>query len=417
MARAAVRPFAAPMAHGLRMLVNLVIVKMIAVLIGPSGMGVLGNFMSVTTMVSVFAGGGIITGISKFVAEYQHTPRRMIGFIGAAVTFGLAFSALAFLVSIVFAEPLSRALFGAAGYSWLLPCLGLASLLCFIGAGTIAIVNGQHRPDLFAAITITGYVGCIPCAYFLIYFLGLKGAALALLLSISCTAVPALWLIAKSRISRLVRLGIDFGAVTGLAKFSLMALVSAALFPAIEILIRSMIIEKLGLVDAGYWQAMTRLSGAYLGFFTLFLGTTYMPRLSAMQDKKEIFCTVRSHLLVIGAAFCGAALVIYMLRDFVILVLFSSSFKEMRVLFGWQLIGDFFRTCAYVIGFLGVAKAALKIYVAAEFIQCFLYGGLAAAILSGGGDIVNVTQMYAVAYAIYFCITLIALGIYYRVAK
>ncbi|MDP3928878.1 MAG: oligosaccharide flippase family protein, partial [Bacteroidota bacterium] len=74
--------FAAPLAHGLRMVANLVILKLIAITLGPIGMGTLGNFMSLTTMISVFAGAGITTGITKYVAEYKSSPKRLIRFLG-----------------------------------------------------------------------------------------------------------------------------------------------------------------------------------------------------------------------------------------------------------------------------------------------------------------------------------------------
>ncbi len=86
----------------------------------------------------------------------------------------------------------------------------------------------------------------------------------------------------------------------------------------------------------------------------------------------------------------------------------------MSELFGWQLLGDFFRVSAYVIGFLGVAKAALKLYVAAEFAQSGLYVALSSVVLSKGGDLSGVHHAYALTYFIYLCISVIGLIIYSR---
>ncbi len=408
---------AAAIAHGLRMAVNLLIVKMIAVYVGPAGMGVLGQFMSLATMVSVFAGGGIGNGISKYVAEYKNRPRRMLRFLGAAAVYGLCFSALIMLVCVIGAARLSRALFGDDGYAWLFPCLGAAHFLCFLGTGVIAFVNGQHRADLFAGITITGYLGALPIAYLLISQLGMEGAALALLLGIACTGLPAIWLIARSRLTPLVRMSLDKTDARNLVHFTVMLLASATLFPLAEIWIRTHIIQVLGAEVAGLWQASARLSGAYLGFFTVFLATSYMPRLSGLTDKAAILRMVYRHLALIGLLFGGFAGMVYAARDFVIPLLFSSAFDGMASFMGWQLLGDLFRVCSYVIGFLGVAKAAVKLYIAAEFLQAGLYAALSSAVLQNGGQLQEVMQAYALTYLIYLCVTVVCLLIYRRRAR
>jgi O-antigen/teichoic acid export membrane protein len=407
-------PVASAVAHSLRMLVGLVIIKMIAVVIGPSGFAILGNFMSVITMISVFAGGGIITGIGKYVSEYSQQPRRMIGIIGSAFCFGLIFSVIFMAISVIGAVQISHFLFNRTDYFWLVPCLGLAQLFCFFGAAIIAIVNGQHRYDLFAIITITGYVGCLPVAFLLIKTLGIPGAALGLAASISCAAVPALVLVLRSKITPLIRLRINLKDASALSKFSLMALASAVLYPSTEMLIRTQIINTLGLVDAGYWQAMARLSGAYLGFFTVFLATSLMPRLSAIPTRSGVVRLVNTTLSRVGFAFFVVALFIFLLRHLIITTLFSQAFLQMQHLFAWQLLGDFFRVCAYVIGTAGVSKAAVKLYIAAEVIQCLLYGLFSTIVIINGGSIENILQAYVTTYFIYFCITVIALQIYRR---
>lgn len=405
-------PLAASTAHGLRMIINLVIVKMIAVWLGPAGMGILGQFMSLTTMISVFAGGGISTGIAKYVAEYQNTPRQMLRFIGAAFVYGLGFSAFFFVVSMVAAQPVSRILFGDTRYAWLFPCLGIAQLLCFTGAAVISIVNGQRRTDLYAKITITSYLGTLPIAYLLISNFGIDGAALALLLAISCTGFSALWFVYRSRLTRLIRLTIKIAEAKLLMRFTVMLLASATFFPIAEIAIRTHITDLLGQEAAGLWQAMSRFSGAYLGFFTVFLATNYMPRLSSLNDKKYIVREVISQLFWISFAFIVFASIIYPLRDWVIRLLFSGAFDGISVLFGWQLLGDFFRLSAYVIGFLGVAKAAVKLYIGAELVQAVLYVALSFVALENGGDLQDLSKNYALTYFIYLCITAVGFLIY-----
>ena len=86
----------------------------------------------------------------------------------------------------------------------------------------------------------------------------------------------------------------------------------------------------------------------------------------------------------------------------------------MSALFGWQLVGDFCRVLAYVIGFLGVAKAAVGLYIGAEVLQAGLYGTLTYLVLNHGGSLQQVAQVYALTYFVYLCITIAGLVLYQR---
>ena len=376
---------------------------MIAIWLGPVGMGLLGQFMSLSTIISVFAGGGIATGITKYTAEYRNNTHKLTKFLGAAASYGLLFSGFLFLISIFGAEKISMLLFGEATYSWLVPCLGIAHFFCFVGAGVVAVINGHQLSNLFARLTISSYLPVIPISYFLISNYQLEGAIISLLLAISCTGLLGLVLVFRSRLTRLVRLNISNVYIGRLAKYSLMMIASATIFPLAEIVIRTEIISDIGQQAAGLWQAMTRLSGAYMGFFTVFLATNYMPKLSALFDGKLIVREVEKNLIHVGILFFIFSILIYQFRFLVIDLLFTKEFYDMDLLFGWQLLGDFFRISSYVIGFLSIAKSRVVIYVIAECIQSILYVSLSMLYLKEGAEISSVAKSYALAYFLYFC--------------
>lgn len=405
-------PAAAAIAHGLRMVVNLIVIKFISVAMGPAGLGMLGNLMSATTMVMLFSGGGIVNGITKYVAEFNSRPDRLRQFLQGAAAYGFTASIIVLLISFVAARPLSLALFGTADMAWLIPTLGIAHLLCFIGSAIIATVNGKQQPFNFALITGSGYLAVIPVAFLLIKFGGTSGAAIALVAVIVSTAIPAVIVGARNGLIPMLRPRYHGEDSKRLFRFTCITLVSATAFPLTEIFIRTHLTDHLGIASTGIWQAMTRLSGAILGFFTVYLATSHMPRLSAIADRKEAAATVIRALLVVGPMFACAAFLIYVMRSTVIQLLFSSSFVALEDIIGWQLIGDLFRVCSYVVGFLVVAKAALKVHIVGELAQCLLYLGFALGAVRMGFGLQEVAQAYALTYAIYFILTLLALKRY-----
>ncbi len=405
---------AAAIAHGLRMTANLVVVKMIAVYVGPAGFGLLGNFMSLITMTTVFAGGGINTGITKYVAEYKRSPRRLLRFLGSTVVYGGAFSIMVALVTLAAATPISRLLFSTAEYAWLVRCVGLAHLLTFIGSGVIAVGNGLQRPVEYARITISGYLLSFPVAWILIHQFGLPGAGIALLCVMSCTGIPALWVAARSPLTSLIRVRMQRQDFYGLLRFSAMAITSAVAFPTAEITIRKQVLASLGADATGLWQATSRLSGAYMGFFTVFLATYYMPKLASMTDRSAQARLVWRYLAMVGGGFAIAAVGIFALRPVVIHLLFSDAFQGMSPLVGWQLLGDVFRVAAYVIGFLGIARGSLLLYVGAEVLQASLLTLLVTLGLRAEHSLIGVQHAYVATYVVYFCVAIAALVIFQR---
>ncbi|RYD27985.1 MAG: O-antigen translocase [Lysobacteraceae bacterium] len=407
-------PLAAAAAHGSRMAVNLIVIKFIAVLVGPSGLGLLGNLMSAATMAALFAGGGILNGITKYVAEFAARPTDLERFLRSAAAYGMTVSAAVFLLCVVAANPLSRFLFGDRTMAWLMPILGLAHFLCFVGGGIVAIVNGQRQPKYFAIITITAYLGVIPVAFALIRFAGTTGAAIALLAVVASTAIPALWVAARIRLLGFLKPRACREDVNRLFRYTCITAVSSIAFPLTEILIRTRLSEQLGIATTGIWQGLARLSGAILGFYTVFLATSHMPRLSAIIDRREAGRAVIGTLRFVGPTFAVVALLVYLLRWLIVPLLFSAAFQPMEEVIGWQLLGDTLRVCSYAVAFLGVAKAALKIHIAAELTQCGLYLGFTLFALHAGLGLRGVAQAYALTYAIYFTLTLLALGKYVR---
>ncbi len=95
---------------------GLLVVKLLAVAFGPSGVGQAGNFRQLITVLGVLAGAGIFNGVTKYVAQYHQDPAQLRAVTGTASSMVLGFSTLLALVFLLAAEPISIGLFGHADY-------------------------------------------------------------------------------------------------------------------------------------------------------------------------------------------------------------------------------------------------------------------------------------------------------------
>jgi PST family polysaccharide transporter len=161
---------------------------------------------------------------------------------------------------------------------------------------------------------------------------------------------------------------IDVQAAKNLGQYTTMALTSAICAPLTNILIRNYLGEELGWEAVGYWEAMWRLSAAYLIFASSTLSVYYLPRLSELKNpediKKEILQGYK--LILPVAAIFG--LIIYFTREIIIRILFTQEFSQMESLFRWQMIGDTLKIGSWILAFLMLGKSMVKAYVFSEIL-------------------------------------------------
>lgn len=349
----------------------LVLNKLLAVMLGPAGYTLIGQFQNAVGLVSSLVGGTVTTGVTKYTAEYyddeprQHTiwqtACRLMLYMTLGVSIGI----------ILFREPLSVLLFKRPDYSdvfvWFaiaLPGLALNSLL-------LAIINGKKEFRTFVFANISGNLVSFCVIAILAWKVGLRGALIAFGVSQSVAVIATLGLILKAKWFGLSILWgkIDQKALHNLLKFVVMALTSAVCAPLSQILVRNHLSAKFGLAAAGYWQAVTKISDIYLMMVTLTLSAYFLPRISEIREPKELKTEIlKTYRFVLPLATFGA-LSIYLLRDVIISVLFTPDFRPMIVLFAWQLFGDVIKIGSWILAYVLIGRASTKAFVASEI--CF----------------------------------------------
>lgn len=104
------------LSHLSKLLVNLFIIKQIAVTQGPEGLGLLGNFMTLVVIAGTLAGGGISSGIIKYISEFTGSLDRQRSFAGSAFVYTAAFSLFVLLIGLLCIRPFSEYIFLSSTY-------------------------------------------------------------------------------------------------------------------------------------------------------------------------------------------------------------------------------------------------------------------------------------------------------------
>lgn len=393
-------------AVSIRILSMLALNKVLAVAVGPSGYALIGQLQNAITALTAVASAGVGTGVTKYTAEHGDDPaaQRRI-WVTACVT-GLAGALILGLAVIVLHQQLAQFILKDGSYGtvfvWVGACLGLFVLNTLL----LAILNGRKEIRLFVAANILNSLVALAVTGLLAYTAGLKGALIALAINQSVCCFFTIWLCRKTTWFQLDQL---FGRPSGtdfrrLSHYTAMAFVTSAVGPLALIAVRNVLLHRFGAEAAGYWEALTRISNLYLMFITTPLSVYYLPRLAELKDteglRKEI---VQGYRLLLPITIAGA-LSVYLLRDWIVTVLFSEAFRPMSNLFTWQLVGDVLRIMAWLLSFFLLSRTMTVAFLGTEllFNACFIAFSWLFTLHMG---VQGATLAYACSYLMYIIVT------------
>ena len=344
--------------------------KILAIYVGPAGYAAIGQFQNFIQMVTTFAGSAINTAVIKYTAEYYEDESKQQNVWKTAGSIVLLFSIIFSLLILIFQKPLSIYIFHTDIYQSVFVWLAVFLTFFIFNSLFLAILNGKKEILRLVIANIIGSIFSLIITTILSIKYTLYGALVALSIYQSLAFFVTLFLCYKASWFKLSYLfgRIDKAIAKKFAAFALMALVSAICVPLSQMVIRSYIIQEFGLNYAGYWEAMIRLSAGYLMLVTTTLGVYYLPRLSELSEVHELKAEIyKGYKYIFPLAVIGGSIV-YFLRDWVIVLLFSKTFLPMGDLFSWQMIGDTLKIGSWILAYLMLSKAMTKLFIITEII-------------------------------------------------
>lgn len=357
----------------IKMLTMLGINKILAIYVGPTGYAALGQFQNAVQMISSFGSGAINTGVTKYTAEYfeNETEQRKVWRTAGTIT--LISSLITGGLVALFNQHLASWFLKDPQYGSIFIWFGLTLVFFVFNALLLAILNGRKDISRYVIANIAGSVFSLLISTVMIFQWGLYGALLTFAINQSLVFFITLLLCYRTTWFNLKYLlgGVDKKTAINLSKYTAMALTSAITVPVSHILVRDHLGETLGWEAAGYWEAMWRLSAAYLMFVTTTLSVYYLPRLSELKTSSEIKNEIIQGYKIIFPLTVSCGVVIYFLRDFLIALLFTPEFSPMRDLFAWQMLGDTFKICSWILAYLMLGKAMVKFFIFTEIVFGF----------------------------------------------
>ncbi|EOX3451917.1 O-antigen translocase [Vibrio cholerae] len=361
----------------IKMLTLLGLNKILAIYVGPAGYAALGQFQNAVQMITTLASGAINTGVTKYTAEYHEDETKQHAVWRTAGTISLLGSVLVAIVVIAFNKLLADWFLKDENLSSVFTWFALTLVLFVFNTLLLAILNGKKEIKRYVIANVAGSLFALVVTTVMAIQLGLYGALVALAIYQSLTFFVTLTLTYKASWFKLSYLfgSIDKQAAKNLAKFTAMALTSAACVPLSHILIRNHLGETIGWDAAGNWEALWRLSGAYMMIFMTTLTVYYLPRFSEIACLREIGKELFKGYMIFMPFFLAVTLFVYFLFEHITLLLFTDEFLLMKEAIFWQLVGDILKFGSWMVAFLMHSKGMAKLFIVSEIsFSLFFYG-------------------------------------------
>jgi O-antigen/teichoic acid export membrane protein len=395
------------------MSLDLVRVKILAVLLGPSGVGVLSVLNHFHTLAVAFVGLGLGTGIVKYVSSFKHEGdepaiQRVLS-NSFQITFLLSFTV--FVVFIFISSYLSNWILSDRKYSLFVIIYAVSLPLAVYPTTTNSFLQGLKRIRSLAKINVLRSSISLLFIIPLVYVFRLKGAVVAVLVITIVHLLLNTYYLRKERNRYRVTQWQSFNAdlLKKLFQYGVTSLLVGSAFYLSHLLLKIIIVNSLGLEMNGIYQPVWALTMTYLTLVLSSMSAYSYPRLCELISIRDITEELNGILRVAVLLITPAMFFLLLARGPIIKILYSSEFLEATRYMPIQILGDFFKVLSWSVGMYLLPTKRLVTFIWLNLLQDILLVVFAA-------TLVVRYQLYGIALA--FALSyLIAFVAYYWSSK
>jgi PST family polysaccharide transporter len=346
--------------------------KLLAVYGGPGGLTLLAHFQNLLAMLTMLPNDGTHVGVVKYLAPLNPAGNRYRAWLGAAVVLNCGALLLALLALGIAPGPLAGVFHPTAGW-FLWFGIGLVLLTAYALLNTLLLSASQLRA--YVAINVTMSV-LAPAAVAAVLLTGgtATTALLGYLFGQGSMLLPALWLGYRAGLLPSLDGRVSNAALRALSKFLLMAVGLLLFGKAVDFAVRELLVRQYGMGRTDLWQAVVKLSDNYTMVLAATMSSVYYPRLAALATQPVAQRQwVRTVLRLVVPLAGAGLLLLYLLRNWLLPLLFEARFTAASYLLAPQLLADWFRFVAWPLIMLFTAQARVGRFVAYQAVSAGVY--------------------------------------------
>ena len=381
---------------------GLVRMKLVAVLLGPAGVGLTVLLQNLMQTFGAVAGLSLASVGTRQIAEANGTgDARQLAIVRRALSWAVMVLAIAGGIAFLIASPWAAgALADDAEIGGPVAWLAVGIALSVVAQGQSALLTGYRRIGDLARLSIVSVniAAVIGIVAILVWRGG--GILVFVMAQLVVTAIAGMFYV--RRLPAAPPEAVSFAELkpqwSAMLRLGVALTIAATAVTGGQLAARMLIQRDLGAAAVGYFQASWLVSVTYIGFVLQAMGTDFYPRLTAaMRDPAAANTMVNEQtevaLLLAAPVLLGALGA----APWIVPLLYSRAFDPAVAVLQWQVLGDVLKVASWPLGFLLLASGASRAFMLAEIVAiavllAVLVLGLPLAGLQAGG--IAVTAMY-----------------------
>ncbi|MCL4528654.1 MAG: oligosaccharide flippase family protein, partial [Chloroflexi bacterium] len=266
--------------------------KVLAVLLGPAGMGLMSMYSSIMSTASSVTGVGLASSGVRQIAEAEAgNDATAIASTRAALRWATMLLAWGGAIALYLLRiPISKWIFGNSKYTGAFIWLSLGVASTTINGSQTALINGLRRIGDLARIQVLGAVVGLVVSVIIVWFWRERGIEIFVAAAALTSYLLSAYYAKKIPVIKVkLDLAIIYKELKKLFSLGLVFMLTGLMSTVVPLLTRTMVMRELGLKANGIYQAAYAIAGLYIDFILTAMGKDYYPRLTGVaHDTKAI---------------------------------------------------------------------------------------------------------------------------------
>lgn len=354
-----------------QILISVIRSKFVAVLLGPSGMGIVGLLTTTTGLVTGLTNFGLGTSAVKSISEANSSSneKRIVTVISVLRRLVWITGILGSLMTLVFSPWLSEFTFGNKEYALAFVWLSITLLLNQLSTGQLALLQGLRQLQYLAKANVLGSLSGLIVTVPLYYWLGVDGIVPVIILTALITLFFSWYFGRKVKMEK-IKVTRPMLVTEGKSMMVMGFMISlSGLISLIAAYLIRIFINRTGdVADVGFYTAGFTIINTYVGMVFTAMGTDYFPRLSQVASDNHLCKENINQQSEIALLILAPILIVFLVFvNWAVILLYSSIFLVISGMLYWASLGIFFKAISWAIAFVFLAKGAGKLYFWNEF--------------------------------------------------
>jgi O-antigen/teichoic acid export membrane protein len=348
-------------------IISIIRTKLIAIFIGPAGMGITALLNSTINIISGISGLGIETSSVKHISSsYKNEDLNTVSTTVSVVRkLVLLTGILGALLAIVFSNWLSIITFGDSSHMYSFVFLSITLFFKQISLGQLVVLQGLRKIKLLAKANFYGNLFGLLFSIPVYYYYKIDAIVPTIIVASLSALIFSFYYSKKVKIKNIKLTNIQFTLVgKDIIKLGIMLTFSGLLTLLSTYLIQIYIVKTGNIEQVGFFNAGFTLLNSYVGIIFTVMSTDYFPRLSSIStDNEKIRISVMQQALISILIITPIIILFLIFIPLIVKIIYTSKFISIIPMVCFGIIGMLFKAVSWSMGFILLAKGDSEIFI------------------------------------------------------